>query len=94
MSASGVLDLLMPVVYAMLSAALVLAFVRLVIGPSLPDRVVALDLIAIINVGFIAVYAIDTDQSVLLDAAIVMGLITFLGTTAFALYIERRTRSE
>jgi multicomponent Na+:H+ antiporter subunit F len=94
MSASGVLDLLMPVVYAMLSAALVLAFVRLVIGPSLPDRVVALDLIAIINVGFIAVYAIDTDQSVLLDAAIVMGLITFLGTVAFALYIERRARSE
>ena len=94
MSASGVLDLLMPVVYAMLSAALVLAFVRLVRGPSLPDRVVALDLIAVINVGFIAVYAIDTDQSVLLDAAIVMGLITFLGTVAFALYIERRARSE
>lgn len=94
MTPSGLLDSVVQIVFGMLIVALFLAFFRLVRGPSLPDRVVALDLIAVINVGIIAVYAIDTDQSVLLDAAIVVGLITFLGTVAFAQYMERRARSE
>jgi multicomponent Na+:H+ antiporter subunit F len=82
------------VVFVMLLVGLFLAFARLVRGPSLPDRVVALDLIAVISAAFIAVYAIDSGQSVFLDAAIVLGLITFLGTVAFARYVERRARDE
>jgi multicomponent Na+:H+ antiporter subunit F len=82
------------VVYAMLSAALFLAFIRLARGPSLPDRVVALDLISVIAVGFIAAYAIDVGQRVLLDAALVVALIAFLGTVAFAQYVERRARDD
>jgi multicomponent Na+:H+ antiporter subunit F len=82
------------IVFLMLSLALVLAFIRLVRGPSLPDRVVALDLLAAIIVGFIAVYATATGQRVFLDAAIVVALIIFLGTVAFAQYIERRAQDE
>ncbi len=82
------------VVYAMLSAALFLAFVRLARGPSLPDRVVALDLTAVIAVGIIAAYAIDVRQRAFLDAALVVALIGFLGTVAFARYVERRARDE
>ena len=81
-------------VFAMLLLALFLAFARLVRGPSLPDRVVALDLIAVIRAAFLAVYAVDSRQPVFLDAAIVLGLITFLGTVAFARYVERRARDE
>jgi multicomponent Na+:H+ antiporter subunit F len=84
----------LPVVYAMLTAALLLAFFRLARGPSLPDRVVALDLITVIAVGLIAAYAIDVDQQVFVDAAIVVALLAFLGTVAFAQYIERRERDE
>jgi multicomponent Na+:H+ antiporter subunit F len=73
----------------LLSIASVLAFVRLVRGPSLPDRVVALDLLITIGVGFIAVYAIAMDQPVFLDVAIVLALTSFLGTIAFAYYVER-----
>ena len=94
MTSGGLLAMVVPIVFGMLTIALFLTFFRLVRGPTLPDRVVALDLIAVINVGLIAVYAIDTDQSVLLDVAIVMGLITFLGTAAFAQYVERRARRE
>lgn len=86
----GVLTL----VFAMLTLSLFLAFIRLVRGPSLPDRVVALDLIAVIAVGMITVYAIDLEQRVFLDAAIVVALIAFLGTVAFAQYVERRARDE
>ncbi|MBI3997531.1 MAG: pH regulation protein F [Armatimonadetes bacterium] len=80
------------VVLAMLTSTLLLALVRLVRGPSLPDRVVALDLIALTVVGFVAVYEIRTAQPVLLDAAIVLALIGFLSTVAFARYLERGAR--
>lgn len=74
----------------LLTIAVILAFVRLLRGPSLADRVVALDLITTLMIGIIAVYAIGTDEPVLLDLAIVLALISFLGTVAFAHYIERR----
>ncbi len=96
MTWDGLATLIQPlnVVYAMLSAALFLAFVRLARGPSLPDRVVALDLMSVITVGLIAAYAIDVDQRVFLDAALVVALIAFLGTVAFAQYVERRGRND
>ena len=91
----GVLDaFVVNFLYLMLMAALLLAFVRLAVGPSMPDRVVALDLIANLVVSITALYAITTDQQVLLDVAIGIALITFLGTVAFAQYIERRARDD
>ncbi len=77
---------------AMVGLALFLAFVRLVRGPTLPDRVVALDLMGVLAVGMIAAYAVVTDQPVLLDDATVLALVGFLGTVAFARYLERRGR--
>jgi multicomponent Na+:H+ antiporter subunit F len=79
---------------AMTGVAMFLAFARLVRGPSLPDRVVALDLIGVIAVGVIAAYDILTEQPVLLDAATVVALVAFLGTVAFAQYVERRKQDE
>jgi multicomponent Na+:H+ antiporter subunit F len=81
-------------VFGMLVLAMFLAFIRLVRGPSLPDRVVALDLITIQIAGILAVDTIATGQSVFLDAAIVLALISFLGTVAFARYLERRGHDE
>jgi multicomponent Na+:H+ antiporter subunit F len=78
----------------MAGVAMFLAFIRLVLGPSLPDRVVALDLIGVIAVGIIAAYDILTEQPVLLDAATVVALVAFLGTVAFARYVERRRQDE
>lgn len=82
-------DLILSLVLPLLSLAMVLAFIRLVRGPSLPDRVVALDLIATLAMGMIAVYAMARNQPVLLDVAIVLALLSFLGTVAFARYLER-----
>jgi multicomponent Na+:H+ antiporter subunit F len=76
-------------VLAILCVAMFLAFWRLLRGPTLPDRVVALDLIALLSVGFIAMYDIVTNDTVFLDVAIVLGLVAFLGTVAFARYVER-----
>jgi multicomponent Na+:H+ antiporter subunit F len=75
---------------SMMSIAILLAVMRLIRGPSLPDRVVALDLIAILVAGFTAIYAIETNHAVFLDVAIVLALIAFLATVAFARYVEKQ----
>ncbi len=77
------------VAYALLSLALVLSFVRLVLGPSLPDRVVALELLASLTVGFIGVAVVSTGRSAFLDVAMVLALTAFLAAIAFARYLEK-----
>ncbi len=76
--------------YFILFAALILALIRLALGPTLPDRVVGLDLIATIIIGIIAGYTILTEVKVFLNPAVVLALISFLGTVAFARYLEKR----
>jgi multicomponent Na+:H+ antiporter subunit F len=76
--------------YAMITAGLFLALFRLIRGPSLPDRVIALDLTAVLVVGMIGVFIIESEEPVFLQAAAVLALIGFLGTIAFARYLERR----
>lgn len=79
-------------VFAMLSLGLFFAFVRLVRGPSLPDRVVALELTSLLAAGIIVTYAVAKEQSAFLDVAVVLALIAFLATVAFARYLERSVR--
>ena len=81
---------LLLVIFPVLSLALVLTFARLLRGPSLPDRVIALDMMATLGIGIVAVYAVFTGQPALLDVAIILALLVFLGTVGFAYYIERR----
>ncbi len=74
----------------MLGFGLIITFTRVMRGPSLPDRVVALDLMATFIIAISAVYSITSNQPSYLDAAVVLALITFLGTVAFAYYLHRR----
>jgi multicomponent Na+:H+ antiporter subunit F len=72
----------------MVSAALLLAFVRLVRGPTLPDRVVMVDLIGVCSVGLMVLGAAVSGEQAFLDAAVVIALLGFLGTIAYARYAE------
>jgi multicomponent Na+:H+ antiporter subunit F len=74
---------------AMLAFAAALAFVRLLRGPALPDRVVALDLIGVLIVCVLVAIAATTGQHSYLDVAMVIALVSFVGTVAYARYIER-----
>jgi multicomponent Na+:H+ antiporter subunit F len=73
----------------LLGLALLLTVVRIGLGPSLPDRVVALDLLSTLGVSVVAVVALSSRNPVYLDVAIVLALLSFLGTVAFASYLER-----
>jgi multicomponent Na+:H+ antiporter subunit F len=66
-----------------------LSAVRLVIGPSLPDRVVALDMMTVSIVAFCGLTAIRFDQPAFLDVALALALVGFLATAALARFAER-----
>ena len=73
----------------LLMPALLLAVGRLARGPSIPDRVVAVDATAVVAVSIMAVLAVAMDEPVFLDVAVVIALIAFVGTVAFAQYLGR-----
>ena len=83
------LDVVSDITLVMLGLAMLIAFVRLVKGPTLPDRIVAMDLFGMLVVCFIVVLAGSSGVHATLDAALVIALIGFLGTVAYATYVER-----
>ncbi len=80
--------LVINIAYLMLTVALLLSFWRLSKGPSLPDRVVALELIATLVAAIVGVHAVDTGVSSFLDIAIVLALTAFLAAIGFARFLE------
>lgn len=86
-------SVMLAIVLSILVLALLLALLRLILGPGLANRVVALNLMSTIAVGIIAAYAILADEPLFLDVASILALISFLGTVAFARYIELTRKS-
>ena len=82
----------LPLTFALLALGAGLILLRLVRGPRAPDRVVAIDALSMIAIAAIALLALATAQPMLLDAAVVLSLVSFLGTTAFILLFRRRGR--
>jgi multicomponent Na+:H+ antiporter subunit F len=85
----GVLTAPFVIALTMLAAAAGLTFIRLLKGPTLPDRVIAIDLIGVLMVCLLVVTAAVTAQQALLDVGMVVALISFVGTVAYSRYIER-----
>ena len=83
------LEIVSQMTLALLGVALLVAFIRLVKGPTLPDRIVAMDLFGVLVVGLIVVLAGWSGVRATLDAAIVIALVGFLSTVAYATYVER-----
>jgi multicomponent Na+:H+ antiporter subunit F len=73
--------------------ALGLTLVRLLRGPSLADRVVALDMLTLLGIGLIGVSSVLGREYAYLDVAISLALVGFLATVAFARYIYRHDRA-
>lgn len=68
---------------------IVFCVIRLVIGRTLLDRMVAMDMLTIIAIVLIALYAHITHRSVYLDVGLVYGLLSFLSVLAIARFIDR-----
>jgi multicomponent Na+:H+ antiporter subunit F len=87
-------DYLTYIILPILSTSTLLVFIRFMIGPTLSDRVVALDLLITIGISIIAVYSLITKRPSFLDIAMIFALIAFLSTVAFSYYLEKRKRNE
>jgi multicomponent Na+:H+ antiporter subunit F len=82
------------VILPILTLSVVLIFYRFLKGPSISDRVIALDLLITTGIGIIAVYSIIVNQSTFLDIAMILALIAFLSTVAFSYYLEKKRNNE
>ncbi|MFO7852034.1 MAG: monovalent cation/H+ antiporter complex subunit F [Bacteroidota bacterium] len=77
-----------------LIALMALCLLRVVLGPTVADRVVAIDIMGIIVVGICVVLAIRTGKSFIIDIGIAWIILSFIGTLTMAKYLERRKLNE
>ncbi len=80
------------IILPFLSLSILMVFIAFIKGPTVSDRVVAVDLLVMTGIGIIAVYSILTEQNTFLDIALIVGLIGFLGTVAYSSYIQKRKK--
>lgn len=85
-------DYLYYVIMPILVISAILIFWRVLKGPSIADKVIALDLLITTGIGTIGVYSMIYKHSTLLDTALILALIAFLSTVALSYYLEKRRR--
>ena len=91
-SAEGVLEMVVQMALLILSVSFLLTVLRVLKGPTLPDRILALDMLVAIGIGFIAVTGIGSGVTFNVDIAIALGLVGFLATVAFARFVLSRSK--
>lgn len=90
------LDLSINIALALTVVGLVAACIRMYLGPTAADRIVALDLVTILLIAITSLFALQLDNAAYLDLGLALALVGFLATVAFARYLETNkfTRSE
>lgn len=83
------IDAVMPYAMAMLSIALLLNLWRLFVGPSLLDRILALDTMYINTIALLILFGIYQDSNYNFEAALLIAVMGFVGTVALAKYLLR-----
>lgn len=83
------IDFALDIAFGSVAIALLLAAWRLVRGPDVPDRILALDAMYINAVAFIVLLGISTDSSAYFEAALLIALFGFVATVALARYVMR-----
>ncbi len=76
--------------FILLALAMLLALHRIIVGPTLADRILGLDTATVLGIGVIAVFAVRTGLYLYIDIAIALALVGFLSTAAFARYLLSR----
>jgi len=87
------MDLVFTICIVIMAIAVVLVSYRFVKGPSIADRLTALDLMSYHLIGIIVLYASISREALLIDAAVILSLIAFLGTLAFAYFLIQKQKT-
>ena len=88
----SLINIILSVVIVVLVASAILVLYRLIKGPTLPDRVTAIDLITTMVIAIIVVFSILWDSPNFFDVAMVLSLISFLGSISYAFYLTKRKK--
>ena len=82
-------ELLLSAAAVLILFSMVFGILRLVMGATTVDRVIAIDLLTVVSIGVIALFAHHAGRFIYLDVALVYGLLSFLGVLAVARYLEK-----
>ena len=88
----SIIDIILTVVIVVLAASAIVVLYRFIKGPTLPDRVTAIDLITTMVIAIIVVFSILWKSPNFFDVAMVLSLISFLGSMSFAFYLTKRNK--
>ena len=82
-------DILLQIAAVLIFFSIVFGVLRLIIGKTVVDRVVAIDMLTVVSISMIALYAHVSGRFLYLDVALVYGLLSFLAVLAIARFLER-----
>jgi multicomponent Na+:H+ antiporter subunit F len=86
------LDSIILIAFILLLLSMMISLYRLIIGPTVYDRIVALDFISSIVMGFILLYSIIVNRALYFDVVIIISLISFIGTVSISTYLKIKKR--
>lgn len=69
--------------------AIAITFIRIVIGPTFPDRVIAMDVIGVNLISAIAIVSILFQTKAFLEVILILGILSFISTISFSKFLER-----
>jgi multicomponent Na+:H+ antiporter subunit F len=84
------IDIATNIALGLLGLAMLAATIRIILGPTLADRILGLDTITLVSVGIIALFAVKSGLYLYTDIAISLTLLSFLSTAAFARFLLSR----
>ncbi len=83
------IQIMMTTALVFFAIAIGMAVIRIILGPSMPDRVLALDVIGVNLIASIAVISVLMNTKVYLEVILILGILSFIGTIAYSKFIER-----
>jgi multicomponent Na+:H+ antiporter subunit F len=87
-----VIDFTMNICFALLGLGMLLTLLRILRGPTLADRILGLDVLTLLGLGAIAVFAVKSGVYLYVDLAVALALAGFVSTAAFARYLLSRAK--
>ena len=83
------IQMMITIALILLAIAIGMAVLRIILGPSMPDRVLALDVIGVNLIASIAVISVLMNTKAFLEVILILGILSFIGTIAYSKFIER-----
>ena len=82
-------EVVLQIAFGLMAFSILFGVIRLIRGETVVDRVIAIDLLTLVSISLIAMFAHTTGRFIYLDVALVYGLLSFLGVLAVARYLEK-----